>query len=148
MKFKPRIQKDILKVLKRYSDKFIKAYSGHNAEEKLNYGLKLFYRIFGLMVTPVADKRSSDTIKKLVSNADFISATFALSLEIVLVLYSTSEWTFPWILDALFLHSFMVWKVIESIIIHDRGLFCIIRCVNYKLGEGRDTSADRDSSGS
>ena len=138
-----------MKVLKNVSDKFIKAYSGQNAEEKLDYGLKLFYRIFGLMVTSVADKRSSDTaIKNLVSNADFISATFAISLEIVLVSYETGEWTFPWILKALGLHSFMVWKVIESIIIHDRGLFHINRCVNYKLGEGRDTSADRDSSGS
>ena len=140
-KFEPRIQEDILKVLKRFSDKFKEAYSWQNAEEKLDYGLKLFYRIFGLMVTSLADKRSSDNaIKRLVSNADFISATFAISLEIVLVSYRTNKWTFPWILDALGLHSYIVWKVIEwkvieSIIIHDRGLFHIIRCVNYyKLG--------------
>ena len=134
-----------MKVLKNVSDKFIKAYSGQNAEKKLDYGLKLFYRIFGLMVTSLADKRSSDTaIKNFVSNADFISATFAFSLEIVLVSYETGVWTFPWILKALNLHSNIVWKVIEwkvieSIIIHDRGLFHIIRCVNYKLGERRDT---------
>ena len=139
-KFKPSIREDILANQGKLSDKFISAYCNGEenavdfAKQRLDHGVRLFYRIFESIIKSEASRCSDFALKNMVSNVDFISATFAMSLEVVLNSYGSSERKFPWILNALGLHSFFVGRVIETIIMHDTGWFqCRYRFLVNKL---------------
>ena len=127
-KFDPTIRADILAIQGKLSDKFISAYCNGEenavdfAQQRLDHGVRLFYRIFESIIKIEAARNSDIALKNMVSNMDFICATFAVSLEIVLNSYGSSDRKFPWILNALGLHSFFVGRVIETIIMHDTGL--------------------------
>lgn len=127
-RFEPKIREDIIKIQEQLSEKFILAYCNGEenaigfAEEKLEHGVKLFYRMFELMVhSEAARGYSAISLRNTVANKDFISATFAISMEIFLNAYGSSDRRFPWVLNALGLHAFFVGKVIETIIMHDTG---------------------------
>lgn len=91
------------------------------AQQRLDHGARLFYRIFELVVCSEAHRCSAIALKNILNNVQFISATFAMSLEIVLNTYGSSERKFPWILKALDLHPFIVGRVIEALITNDTG---------------------------
>ena len=126
-KFDPSIRDNILQIEERLTTKFIKAYCNGEenatdfAQQRVDHGTRLFYRIFEFIIKSEASRCSDIALKNMLSNVDFISATFAMSLEIVLNSYGSSDRKFPWILTALGLHSFYVGRVIETIIMHDTG---------------------------
>ena len=129
-RFEPQVKTNLITLEKNLSEKFVRSYCNGEpraedfARLRLDHGVRLFYRLFECIIKSEATRCGNIALKNVICNVDFISATFAMSLEIVLNSYGTSDRKFPWILGALNLHAFFVSKVIETIIMHDTGRLC------------------------
>uniref|UniRef100_A0A6Q2YLI7 Retinoblastoma-associated protein n=1 Tax=Esox lucius TaxID=8010 RepID=A0A6Q2YLI7_ESOLU len=88
-------------------------------KQRFTLGIRLYYRVMESMLKSEEKRLSVQNFSKLLNDSTFHTSLLACALEVVMATYggkSSTDLSFPWILDVFQLAAFDFYKVIESFI--------------------------------
>lgn len=95
---------------------------GGNEEQRVELGIKLYYKILESMLSAEEQRLKLDNFTTLLNHENFHRSLLACTMEIVLFAYKMTQMSFPYILDKFQLKSFDFCKIIESVVRHEPEL--------------------------